>query len=190
MSRARLLVFAWGLAAALTVAGCAKKAPVEAPPQPPPPPPTTPVAPPPPPPPPVPVPPAQKPLTEDEVFARKSLEDLNAEKPLGDVFFAFDASDLSDMARTTLQRNADWMKRWPSAKVTIEGHCDGRGTSEYNIALGDRRARAVASYLASLGIGSDRVLTVSKGEEQPFCSEDSEACWSQNRRGHFLVSGK
>lgn len=191
MFRARPLVFALGLTAALTVSACSKKPPVAAPAPPPPPPPaTTPVAPPAPPPPPTPVPPTQSALTDDQVFARMSLEELNAQKPLEDVFFAFDSFELSDMARASLQKNADWMKRWTSAKITIEGHCDSRGTPEYNIALGDNRARTVASYLTSLGISSDRVLTVSKGEEQPFCTEDTEGCWSQNRRGHFLVTGK
>jgi peptidoglycan-associated lipoprotein len=82
------------------------------------------------------------------------------------------------------------MKRWPSTKVTIEGHCDSRGSSEYNLALGDRRAKAVRDYLVSLGIGADRIQTVSKGKEQPFCSEENEACWQQNRRGHFLITAK
>ena len=190
MFRARPLVFILGLSAALTVSACSKKPPVAAPAPPPQPPPTTPAAPPAPPPPPVPVAPGQKPLTEDEVFARMSLEELNATKPLEDVFFAFDSSELSDMARASLQKDADWMKRFTSTKVTIEGHCDARGTPEYNIGLGDRRAKAVASCLTSLGIPNDRVLTVSKGEEQPFCTEETEGCWSQNRRGHFLVTGK
>jgi peptidoglycan-associated lipoprotein len=191
MSRARLLALTMTLATALLVSACSKKPPVAAPEPPPPPPSTTPTTPPPPPPPPAPAPaPAPKPLTDDEVFARKSLEDLNAEKPLEDVFFAFDSSELSDMARTALQKNAEWMKRWSSTRITIEGHCDSRGTPEYNIGLGDRRAQIVASYLTSLGIPTARVLTVSKGEEDPFCAEDSEACWSQNRRGHFVITAK
>jgi len=74
--------------------------------------------------------------------------------------------------------------------VTIEGHCDSRGSSEYNLALGDRRAKAVRDYLVSLGIGADRIQIVSKGKEAPFCSEENEACWQQNRRGHFLITGK
>jgi peptidoglycan-associated lipoprotein len=187
MSSARTLAIALSLAVAVTVSGCAKKAPVPA--EPPPPPPTTP-APPPPPPPPPPAPPAPKALTDEEVFARKSLAELNAEKPLVDVFFAFDSSLLSDVAREALQRDADWMKKWTSTKITVEGHCDNRGTPEYNIGLGDRRAKVVAEYLASLGIDQSRVLSVSKGEEEPFCRDDNEACWSQNRRGHFIITAK
>jgi len=191
MSRARLLALTLSLATALLVSACSKKPPVVAPEPPPPPPSTTPTTPPPPPPPPAPAPPpAPKPLTDDEVFARKTLEEINAAQPLEDVFFAFDSSELSDMARTALQKNADWMKRWSSTRITIEGHCDSRGTPEYNIGLGDRRARMVADYLANLGIPAARVLTVSKGEEDPFCAEESEACWSQNRRGHFVITAK
>jgi peptidoglycan-associated lipoprotein len=190
MSRARLLALTVSLATALLVSACSKKPPVAAPEPPPPPPSTTPTTPPPPPPPPAPVPPAPRALTDDEVFARKSLEDLNAEKPLEDVFFAFDSSELSDMARQALQKNAEWLKRWSSTRITIEGHCDSRGTPEYNIGLGDRRAQVVASYLTSLGVPTARVLTVSKGEEDPFCTEETEACWSQNRRGHFVITAK
>jgi peptidoglycan-associated lipoprotein len=119
-----------------------------------------------------------------------SLDDLNAKKPMTDVFFDLDRADLTDSARASLQKDADWMKKWQSTKVTVEGHCDSRGTTEYNLALGERRAQAVKDYLASLGIGTDRVLTVSKGKEAPFCTEESEACWSQNRRGHFLITAK
>jgi peptidoglycan-associated lipoprotein len=173
----------------VTAAGCARRAPAPAP-APPPPPATVPKPPPPPPPPPPAPAPTPAPLTEEEIFARKSLEELNEERPLGDVFFAFDSSELSEEGRRSLQKNADWMKRWTSTRVTVEGHCDSRGTSEYNLALGERRARAVTDYLASLGVGSDRVLPVSKGKEQPFCFEENEACWSQNRRGHFIITAK
>jgi peptidoglycan-associated lipoprotein len=124
------------------------------------------------------------------MFARMSLEELNAKRPLGDVFFAFDSSELSEAARESLQKNSQWLQRWTSTRITIEGHCDSRGTPEYNLGLGERRAKAVSTYLASLGIPADRVLTVSKGEESPFCNDESEACWSQNRRGHFVVTAK
>jgi peptidoglycan-associated lipoprotein len=160
------------------------KLPTSAKPKPPPPPPPN--RPPPPPPP----PPAPAPLSEDEGFARKSLEELNAEKPLGDVFFDLDRSDLKDEGRAALQKDSEWMRRWASTKVTVEGHCDSRGTTEYNLALGERRAAAVKAYLVSLGIGADRVLTISKGKEQPFCTEENESCWSQNRRGHFIITAK
>jgi peptidoglycan-associated lipoprotein len=129
-------------------------------------------------------------LTEDQIFARKSLDDLNREKPLADVFFAFDSSELSDVARSVIDGNVQWMRRWTSTRVMVEGHCDNRGTAEYNLGLGERRATVVRDYMVSLGIPADRVTMVSKGKEAPFCTEDSESCWSQNRRGHFLITGK
>ena len=170
-------------------AACSKKAPVAAPPPPPPPAPTTPAPPPPPPPPPAPAP-APKPLTEDEVFAKKTLAELTAEKPLEDVYFDYDKADLKPEARTSLAKDAEWLKRWPSTKVLVEGHCDARGTNEYNLALGEKRAAAVQAYLASLGIAGDRIQIVTKGEESPFCLEETESCYAQNRRGHFIVSSK
>jgi peptidoglycan-associated lipoprotein len=82
------------------------------------------------------------------------------------------------------------MKRRMSTKILVEGHCDSRGTNEYNLALGERRADAVRDYLVSLGVGTDRVTIVSKGEEQPFCGDETESCWQQNRRGHFIFTAK
>jgi peptidoglycan-associated lipoprotein len=176
--------------ATLCVSACGKKKPAAAPAPPPPaaPPPTTPA--PPPPPPPAPAPPAEKPLSEDEIFARKSLDDLNRERPLADAFFDLDSAQIRDDAKPVLQKNADWLKRWTSTKIMVEGHCDSRGTAEYNLALGDRRAKAVQDYLVSLGVPGDRVQVVSKGKEQPFCADQNEACWQQNRRGHFLITAK
>ena len=113
-----------------------------------------------------------------------------ASKYFSDVFFAFDSSELSEAARGVLDKNAQSMKRWSSIRISVEGHCDNRGTAEYNLGLGERRAKAVRDYLATLGVGGDRISTVSKGKETPFCSEDTEACWSQNRRGHFVVTAK
>jgi len=134
--------------------------------------------------------PAPRPLTEDEIFARKSLADLNAERPLADVFFDLDKSEIRDDARTSLQKDADWLKRWTSTQITVEGHCDSRGSAEYNLGLGSRRATAVKDYLVNLGVLTGRVTVVSKGKEQPFCSEENESCWQQNRRGHFVITGK
>ena len=128
--------------------------------------------------------------TEEELFAKMSLDELNAKEPLGDVFFPLDSSDLSDEARALLQKNADYLKRWTSTRVSVEGHCDERGTAEYNLGLGERRATAVKSYLVSLGVAADRLATVSKGKEQPTCTESNEGCWSQNRRGHFIFTGE
>ena len=191
MSRLRVVLPAVGLCVALGAAGCAKKAPTPAPAPPPPAPATTPAPPPPPPPPPAPAPaPAPKPLSEEELFARKSLEELNAEKPLGDVFFLYDSATISDEGRATLQKNMEWLRKWTGTRVLVEGHCDNRGTPEYNLALGEQRAASVRDYLVSLGLPAERVTIVSKGEEQPFCNEDAESCFSQNRRGHFLITAK
>ncbi|MBI3490274.1 MAG: peptidoglycan-associated lipoprotein Pal [Acidobacteria bacterium] len=148
-----------------------------------------------PPPPAPPVPPrmpaaSPRALTEDELFARKSLDDLNAEHPLGDAFFDYDQSTLRDDARAALQRDAQWLNRWRTTKVTVQGQCDERGSAEYNLALGERRARAVESYLASLGVADSRVTVISLGKESPVCQEETEACWSRNRRGHFVITGK
>jgi peptidoglycan-associated lipoprotein len=118
------------------------------------------------------------------------VDSLNAKGVLGDVFFDLDMYGIREDGRAPLQRNAEYMKRWPSLRVTVEGHCDERGTSEYNLSLGDRRANAVKGYLVSLGIAADRVVVVSKGKETPFCRESSEACWQQNRRGHFVITAK
>jgi peptidoglycan-associated lipoprotein len=144
----------------------------------------------PPPPPPAPAPAQPAAPTEDEIFRNKTLDQLNAEKPLGDVFFALDSTDLNDESRGVLQKDVDWMKKWTSTKVMVEGHADSRGTNEYNLALGERRADAVRDYITSLGIGADRMTIVSKGEEQPVCTEETEACWQQNRRGHFIITAK
>jgi peptidoglycan-associated lipoprotein len=179
------------LFAAMAAAACGKKPPPPPPAPPPPPPPAAkPDTPPPPPPPPPAATPEPRSLTEEEKFAAMSLAELNAQKPLGDVFFAYDSSDLTDEARASLAKNSEWLKRWAATRISVEGHCDARGTAEYNLGLGERRAAAVKAYLTSLGVGGDRVATVSKGEEQPFCSETAESCFAQNRRGHFIVTAK
>jgi peptidoglycan-associated lipoprotein len=110
-----------------------------------------------------------------------------ASSPLKDVFFEFDRYDLSADARTVLRANADWLKSNPAARVEIEGHCDERGTNEYNLALGAKRAQAAREYLANLGINSERLSTISYGEEIPVCKESNEACWKQNRRARFVI---
>jgi peptidoglycan-associated lipoprotein len=89
-----------------------------------------------------------------------------------------------------LQQDAEWLTKWRQAVVRVDGHCDERGTPEYNLALGERRAQTVKDYLVSLGVASDRVQTRSLGKEAPFCQADGEACWSQNRRGHFEITEK
>jgi peptidoglycan-associated lipoprotein len=150
------------------------------PPQPPPPPPA---------PPPAPVTTPAQP-TEDEVFASWTLEQLNEKRPLEDVLFAYDSAELSEAGRTSLQKNTVWLQRWITTKVTVEGHADSRGTNEYNFALSERRAASVRDYLVSLGVSASRISIVSKGEEQPVCTEETESCWAQNRRGHFIFTAK
>jgi peptidoglycan-associated lipoprotein len=107
-----------------------------------------------------------------------------------DIFFQYDESELSDEARDALARNADLLKGQPQFQLLIEGHADERGTNEYNLALGERRANAVRSYMSSLGVGTDRLRTLSYGEERPVCTETEESCWSQNRRAHMIVTGR
>lgn len=182
---AGLLTFC--LVISVGAAACGKKAPETAPAPPPPAAPAAPPAPPAPPPPATP-PPAPKPLSEEEIFAKKTLEELNAERPLDDVFFDLDEATIRDDARGPLQKNAEWLKRWTSTRIMIEGHADERGSAEYNLALGDRRANAVKSYLVSLGIPENRITVTSKGKESPFCTESNESCWQQNRRVEIRYS--
>jgi peptidoglycan-associated lipoprotein len=103
-----------------------------------------------------------------------------------DAYFDLDKADIRGDARTALGATAEALRKYPQIKATIEGHCDERGSTEYNLGLGDRRATAVKNYLVSLGISADRLTTVSYGKEKPFCMEASEACYQQNRRGHFV----
>jgi peptidoglycan-associated lipoprotein len=107
--------------------------------------------------------------------------------PLQDVHFDYDRYDLKEQDRSTLEANGKWLKENPNAKVEVEGHCDDRGTVEYNLALGAKRAKAVKDYLVSLGTAADRLSTISYGEELPLCREENEACWARNRRAHSVV---
>jgi peptidoglycan-associated lipoprotein len=189
--RRLLSTFALVAAIALTASACHKKVAPPAP-APPPPPPAAPAPPPPPPPPPppAPAPPPARPLTEEQIFAQKSLEQLNAEKPLSDVYFDLDKAELRPDSQAPLQKDADWLKKWTSTSVSVEGHCDARGSAEYNLALGTRRANAVREYLVSLGVAGNRITVLSKGKEAPVCTENNESCWQQNRRGHFVITAK
>ena len=118
-----------------------------------------------------------------------SQQDLEASA--GDrVFFDFDRSDITSESQQILARQADWLRRYPNVTVTIEGHCDERGTAEYNLALGERRAVAARAYLVSLGIAADRLRTVSYGKEFPFDPGHDEAAYAKNRRAHFVVTSK
>ena len=183
-------IAAFSLIVGLGIAACNKKTPAVTPP--PPPMPTAPATPPAPPAPPAPpgAAPAPRAVSEDEIFSQKSLAQLNNERPLGDVYFDLDNATIKDEGRAALATNATWLKRWTSTRITVEGHCDERGTAEYNLGLGERRANAVKAYLVELGVLGDRIVIVSKGKEAPFCTEHNEACWQQNRRGHFLITAK
>ena len=105
------------------------------------------------------------------------------------VHFGYDQYNVEDNDKTLLGRQAQWLARYPAVRVTVEGHCDERGTREYNLALGARRANAVKEYLVSQGVSAARVETVSYGKERPICTESNESCWTQNRRGVTVVTG-
>ncbi len=126
-------------------------------------------------PPPPPPPEAPKPSL-DELFL----------KEVRDAYFDYDKADIRADAKDALGKTAEFLRNYPQVRVTIEGHCDERGSTEYNLGLGDRRASAVKQYLVSLGISADRLNPVSYGKEKPFCTTSDEECWQQNRRGHFV----
>ncbi len=128
-------------------------------------------------------------LAEDRIDNR-SLDDLNRDSPLRPAFFPLDSSDLDDAGRTIVAANGDVLKKFSSWVITVEGHCDERGTAEYNLALGERRATAVKTYLVSLGIAPERVRTVSYGKEFPFDTGHSDNAWAQNRRAHFVITAR
>ena len=118
---------------------------------------------------------------------KPSLEELFL-KDIRDAYFDYDSASIRPDAREALQKSADFLKSYPSAHVTVEGHCDERGPTEYNLALGDRRANAVRQYLVGLGVPTSQLVTTSWGKEKPFCTEANETCWQENRRGHFTLS--
>ena len=120
--------------------------------------------------------PAAPELTQEAIFL----------KEVRDAYFDFNKADIRGDARTALAQTAQYLRNYPTERVTVEGHCDERGSTEYNLALGDRRASAVKQYLVSLGISADRINTVSFGKEKPFCMQSTEDCYQQNRRGHFV----
>jgi peptidoglycan-associated lipoprotein len=126
----------------------------------------------------------------DDAIASASLDDLNKNSPLKPVFFELDSSDVSAEGQKILDANAALLKRYPSWAVTIEGHCDERGTAEYNLALGERRAVSARAYLVSLGIPADRLRIVSYGKEFPFDPGHDEGAYSKNRRAHFVITAK
>jgi len=126
--------------------------------------------------------------TQSSSVVAGSEQDLKVN--VGDtVHFGYNEYSVQDEDKTTLQRQAAWLQKYPAVRVTVEGHCDERGTREYNLALGARRANAVKEYLVSLGVSSARVDTISYGKERPICTESDESCWAQNRRGVTVVAG-
>ena len=133
----------------------------------------------------LPVPP--QPLADDNI-SNRPLDELNRNSPLKPVFFAVDSADLDEAGRATAAENANLLKKYTNWVVTIEGHCDERGTPEYNLALGERRAVAVKTFLVSLGVPPDRVRTVSYGKEFPFDPGKTEDALAKNRRGHFVIT--
>lgn len=139
---------------------------------------------------PAPVPPpapAPAPAVTDVDKAQKLRSEIQAFESTH-IYFDFDKSDIKPEAKGVLEKKAAWLRQNPEYKVRIEGHCDERGTAEYNLALGDRRAKSSMKYLNALGIAADRMSTISYGEERPVCKEKNEACWSLNRRGEFKLS--
>jgi peptidoglycan-associated lipoprotein len=163
--------------------GCGPKTP----PAPPSPPPVAPETPPVAPEPPPNAPPA---LSEYDQLRQKSIDEIEKMGLLGDIHFDLDRSDLRDQDRQTLSQNADTLKKFDFLTITVEGHCDERGSVEYNLALGERRAKVAYDYLVSLGVGASRLKTVSYGKEVPLCQDSTEECFARNRRGHFAVTGK
>ena len=105
-----------------------------------------------------------------------------------DIYFDFDKATLTPSAQDNLLRKAEWLRENSDVTVTIEGHCDARGTNEYNLALGDRRAESAKAFLVDLGIAASRVTTISYGEERPVCTQQDEECWAKNRRDNFVVN--
>lgn len=112
-----------------------------------------------------------------------------SDSPMREVYFDFDQYDLDNEDRATLRASADWLKKNPSTRAQIEGHCDERGTNEYNLALGAKRAQAAQNYLVSLGVAENRLSTISYGEEIPVCRDARESCWQKNRRDRFVRTG-
>lgn len=192
MKAARSTATLVALAALITVVGCGKKTPPVARPAPPPATTadTTPSR------PPSPPDPAREPVSvpaepvRDDAISSASLDDLNKNSPLKPVYFELDSSDLSPANQKVLDEDAALMKRYTTWTVTIEGHCDERGTAEYNLALGERRAIAARAYLVSLGIAADRLRTVSYGKEFPFDPGHDEGAFAKNRRAHFVITAK
>jgi peptidoglycan-associated lipoprotein len=129
-------------------------------------------------------------FSEEELFLSKSLDQINKEKPLAMIHFDYDKFVIRDDAKSVMESNAAWLKKYRTAKVLIEGHCDERGTEDYNLALGEKRAKSAYDYLISLGIPAERMKTLSYGKSQPLDMGKDEAAWQRNRRDQFVVIEK
>jgi peptidoglycan-associated lipoprotein len=135
--------------------------------------------------------PVQKPqLTEEEIFMARSLDDINREKPLAMIYFDYDKYSVREDAKPVLEANASWLRKFITAKILIAGHCDERGTEDYNLALGENRAKSTYDYLLSLGIPAERMKTISYGKSQPLDMGHDEAAWQKNRRAQFMIIEK
>jgi len=188
----RGVIVALAVVALMAAPACARRSspPLPLPPQP------APVA----PPPVTPAPPAARVQVEDlqpaapalaeDSLGNRSLDEINRDSPLRPAFFPLDSADLDESGRSVVSSNVEVLKKYPQWVVTIEGHCDERGTAEYNLALGERRAVAVKTYMVSLGIAPDRMRTVSYGKEFPFDQAHTDEAWSRNRRAHFVITAK
>lgn len=131
-----------------------------------------------------------EPAIAEDAMASRTLDELNRDSPLRPAFFGLDSAEVSSEAQQVLNANAEVLKKYPTWVVTIEGHCDERGTAEYNLALGERRAVAVRTYLVSLGIPAERLKVISYGKEFPFDPAQTEEAYAKNRRGHFVITSK
>jgi len=129
-------------------------------------------------------------LSEEEIFLQKSLEQINKEKPLANIYFDYDKALIRDDARPVLEANAGWLARFKTIKILVAGNCDERGTEEYNMALGEKRAKAAMDYLTTLGVSAGRMRIISYGKSQPAEPGHNEAAWQKNRRDEFLVIEK
>jgi len=129
-------------------------------------------------------------LSEEEIFLQKSLEQINKEKPLANIYFDYDKALIRDDARPVLEANAGWLARFKTIKILVAGNCDERGTEEYNMALGEKRAKAAMDYLTTLGVSAGRMRIISYGKSQPVEPGHNEAAWQKNRRDEFLVIEK
>jgi peptidoglycan-associated lipoprotein len=129
-------------------------------------------------------------MDEESDILSQSLDELNADSPLADILFGYDSAVLTPEARSRLESHAQWLRRFSSVTVLVEGHCDERGTVEYNLALGERRAMAAYNYLQSLGVPATRLKTISYGKEFPLDPGHNESAWARNRRCHFVITSK